>query len=67
MILKLELTLPNKVAVLTLYNLRNEVKMEAFQTRFPNHPLNLVFLTVKVRVEESTKRTKALTVRAFVM
>jgi hypothetical protein len=36
MILKLELTLPNKVAVLNLYNLRNEGKMGAFQTRFPN-------------------------------
>jgi hypothetical protein len=67
MILKLEIMLPNKVVVLTLYNLRNEGKMEAFQTRFPNHPLNLVFLTVKVRVEESTKRTKAPTSRAFVM
>lgn len=67
MILKLEITLPNKVVVLTLYNLRNEGKMEAFQTRFPNHPLNLVFLTVKVRVEESTKRTKAPNDGAFVM
>jgi hypothetical protein len=36
MILKLEIMLPNKVVVLTLYNLRNEGKMEAFQTRFPN-------------------------------
>ena len=36
MILKLEKTLLIEVELLTLHNLRNEGKMEAFQTPFPN-------------------------------